>query len=164
MHVTRQIGLAGQKRLVRHAGQTGRLQGGKKKGRRNNMKNNDNDKVYGHKKMVVWQNIDKIDEFVHKSILPKIPQSKHWLIRQIESANDSVGANFVEGYYSGSIPEYLRFLSYSKRSLAELRDHITRSVRKNYVGYENWQIAEKFFCQTLYLFGRLIPSLKNKLL
>jgi four helix bundle protein len=120
-------------------------------------------KEYGHKKMVVWQNIDRLDLLAHNQIIPKIPYSKSWLRRQIESSLDSVGANFVEGYYSGSIPEYLRFLRYSRRSLAELRDHVSRMIRKGLLGQTTFALFEKLTCQTLYLFGRLIKSLEAKL-
>ncbi len=118
---------------------------------------------YGHKKMIIWQNIDRIDVFVHEMILPKIHSYKRWLRSQIESALDSVGANFVEGYYSGSIREYLRFIRYSKRSLTELRDRIERCVRKKIVSEELFESFEKLACQTLYLYGRLISALERKL-
>ena len=119
-------------------------------------------KLYGHKKMIIWQNINKTEEFVNTRILPRIPHYKRWLRRQIESACDSIGANFVEGYYSGSIPEYIRFLFYSKRSLAELRDHIERANLKSLISLQTIQDFDKICCQTLYLFSRLISSLKKK--
>ena len=81
---------------------------------------------YGHNKMVIYRNIDQIDLMVQRNILPKIPKYKFKLIKQIDDASDSVGSNFVEGYYSGSIPEYLRFLRYSKRSLGEVQERVKR--------------------------------------
>ena len=118
---------------------------------------------FGHKKMIIWQNIDRIDSFVNEMILPEIHSYKRWLRNQIESALDSVGANFVEGYYSGSIREYLRFIRYSKRSLAELRDRIERCVKKKIISEELFGSFEKLACQTLYLYGRLINALERKL-
>jgi four helix bundle protein len=92
----------------------------------------DNKGGYGHRKMVVWQNIDRIDILV-QDILKRIPRTEFKLRSQIDNASDSVGANFVEGYYSGSLAEYLRFLRYSKRSLAELQERVRRTWRKGYV-------------------------------
>jgi len=53
-----------------------------------------------HQKMVVWQMIDKLD-FLVQEILNKIPNYEYKIKKQIDSASDSMGANFVEGYYSG---------------------------------------------------------------
>ena len=85
-----------------------------------------------HGKMVVWQNIDRPDILVQK-ILKDIPRNEFKIKSQIDNASDSIGANFVEGYYSGSLGEYLRFLCYSKRSLGELRERIRRVKRRGYI-------------------------------
>lgn len=82
-----------------------------------NSKNNN----YAHKKMIVWQSIDELDIIV-QNILKLIPKNEFKLRSQIDNASDSVGANFVEGYYSGYIAEYLRFLRMSKRSNGELQE------------------------------------------
>jgi len=55
---------------------------------------------YGHRKMVVWQNCDRLSIMVYRMV-KKIPNWNYKIIRQIEAAMDSVGSNFVEGYYSG---------------------------------------------------------------
>ncbi len=86
----------------------------------------------GHKNMVVWQSIDKLDMIVQK-ILKSIPGNEYRLRSQIDSASDSIGANFVEGYYSGFLPEYIRFLTYSRRSLAELQERVRRVLREGYI-------------------------------
>ena len=70
-------------------------------------------KEYGYKKMIVWQMADKMDALV-EHILKQIPRSEFKLREQLDSASDSVVSNFVEGYYSGSLAEYLRFCRYSK--------------------------------------------------
>ncbi|RKX71842.1 hypothetical protein DRP53_00170 [candidate division WOR-3 bacterium] len=89
-------------------------------------------KLRGHEKMIVWQNIDKLDIIVQK-ILKRIPKHEFRMKSQIDNASDSIGANFVEGYYSGSLGEYLRFLHYSKRSIGELRERVRRIKRKGYI-------------------------------
>lgn len=82
--------------------------------------------------------------------------------RQIDTASDSVGANFVEGYYSGSIPEYLRFLRYGKRSLGELHERVRRTLRKGYIGEEEFSQFADLAIRTMYLFDRLIRALSLK--
>lgn len=117
----------------------------------------------GHTKMIIYQNIDRIDIIVQQEILPEIPRNNRTLREQIDTASDSVGANFVEGYYSGSISEYLRFLRYSKRSLGELQERVRRCLRKRYISNELYKKFEDLVNQTMYLFNRLMTSLQNKI-
>lgn len=118
-------------------------------------------KLRGHEKMIVWQNVDKLDTLV-QNILKKIPRYEYKMKSQINNASDSVGANFVEGYYSGSLAEYLRFLHYSKRSLGELRERVRRLKRKGYVLDGAYEKFNDCAIKTMYLLDRLIQSLKNK--
>jgi four helix bundle protein len=115
----------------------------------------------GHEKMIVWQNMDRLDELVQK-ILKGIPKHEFKMKSQIDSASDSIGANFVEGYYSGSLGEYLRFLRYSKRSLGELRERVRRVKRKNYLKDCEFDDFDDCAVKTMYLLDRLIQSLKRK--
>ena len=116
---------------------------------------------YGHKKMIVWQMADKLDSIV-ESILKKIPRTEFKLKEQLDSASDSVGSNFVEGYYSGSISEYIRFCKYSKRSLGEVQHRIGRVLRKEYITKAEYLKADEVAGKTMYLFNRLLDSLEKK--
>jgi len=118
-------------------------------------------KPRGHEKMIVWQNMDRLDTLVQK-ILKDMPKYEFKMKSQIDNASDSVGANFVEGYYSGSLAEYLRFLHYSKRSLGELRERVRRVKRKEYILAETYEAFHDCAIKTMYLMDRLIQSLKNK--
>jgi four helix bundle protein len=119
---------------------------------------------YGHRKMIVWQNLDQIEIMIQKDILKSIPFNNFNLRDQIDRASSSCVANFIEGYYSGSIKEYLRFLSYSKRSLAELQDWIRRCFHKDFISKEVYEKSDDLLMRTLYLLNRLINSLKAKIL
>ncbi|MCK4251498.1 four helix bundle protein [candidate division WOR-3 bacterium] len=118
-------------------------------------------KPRGHEKMIVWQNMDKLDILVQK-ILEKIPIYSFKMKSQIDNASDSTGANFVEDYYSGSLAEYLRFLRYSKRSLGELRERVRRVKRKGYIIDGVYDEFNDCAIKTMYLLDRLILSLRNK--
>lgn len=115
----------------------------------------------GHRQMRVWQNADRLDILVQK-ILSKIPKHEFEMRSQIDSASDSIGANFVEGYYSGSLGEYIRFLRYSKRSLGELQERVRRVLRKGYIGQDEYMEFDDLAIKTMYLLDRLIASLMNK--
>ncbi len=115
----------------------------------------------GHKGMVVWQNIDLLDTIVQR-ILKKIPRNEYKLRTQIDNASDSIGANFVEGYYRGFLQEYIKFLTYSRRSLGELQERIRRVLRKGYIAQGEYDDFDEHASKTMYLLNRLIYSLKEK--
>lgn len=120
------------------------------------------EKFRGHMKMLVWQNADKLDCLVQK-LSRKVPKFQYKLIQQIDRASNSVSANFVEGYYSCSTKEFIRFTRYSKRSLGEVMEHLRGFWRRNYITEEEYQEIIAFCWQTMYLIDRLLKSLKNKL-
>ncbi len=115
----------------------------------------------GHKKMIVWQSIDELDIIV-QDIIKKIPRNEYKIRNQIDNASASVGANFVEGYYSGFLPEYIRFLTYSRRSLGELQERVRRVLRKGHIIEDEYTRFDERACKTMYLLNRLIYSLRDK--
>jgi len=117
--------------------------------------------VYGHQKMKVWQNVDCLDEQV-QLLLEKIPRFEYKIRSQIDSASDSVGANFVEGYYSGSVSEYIRFCRYGKRSLGELQERVRRALRKGYFSETELMGFNDLSIKTMFMFDRLIRALEIK--
>ncbi|MFA4906196.1 MAG: four helix bundle protein [Candidatus Margulisiibacteriota bacterium] len=119
------------------------------------------EKLYGHKKMIVWQMADKLDGLI-QNVLGKIPRTEFKLREQLDSATDSVGSNFVEGYYSNSLNEYIRFLRYSKRSLGEVQQRMRRILRKKYISEGEYKEVDSNAGRTMYLFDRLIDSLERK--
>lgn len=119
-------------------------------------------RITDHKKMIVWQSMDELDSLVQE-ILAKIPRKEYKIRAQIDSASDSVGANFVEGYYSGFLAEYIRFLTYSRRSLGELQERVRRVLRKSYIDQREYEKFDERAGKTMCLVNRLIYSLKEKL-
>ena len=116
---------------------------------------------YGHRKMVIWKNLDQIEQLVYKNILKKIPRKMFSLIDQIDRSCSSSMANFVEGYYSGSRKEYIRFIKYSKRSLAELHDWLRRCFYREFISEELFKEGEDLIFRTIYLENRLISALQT---
>lgn len=120
------------------------------------------EKPIGHRKMVVWRNLDEIEIVIRKEIMKAIPRTEFALRDQIDRACSSSVANFIEGYYSGSVKEYLRFLGYSKRSLAEVQDWVRRVYYKEYIAEKLYLAFDDLAIRTLYLLNRLIASLRKK--
>jgi len=113
-----------------------------------------------HRTMIVWQNIDKLDILVQE-ILKYVPKNEYKTRSQIDNASDSIGSNFVEGYYSDAIGEYIRFSKYAKRSLAEVQERVRRLLRKGYINKPLFDKFDDLAIKTMYLFDRLIISLEG---
>ena len=111
--------------------------------------------------MIVWKETDRLDKIVQE-ILRQIPKNEYKMRSQIDNASDSIGSNFVEGYYSGSLGDYIRFCRYSRRSCAELYERIRRVLRKGYINKILFNNFEDCNIKTGYLYDRLIKSLVNK--
>lgn len=120
------------------------------------------DKQYGHRKMVVWQNLDDLEILVQSDVLKHIHKSAFQLRDQIDRSCGSCNANFIEGYYSGSLKEYIRFLGYSKRSLAELQYWVRQGFHKNMVTGTTYSKFDDLAIKTMFLLNRLINALKAK--
>lgn len=119
------------------------------------------EKQYGHKKMIVWQMADKLDAMI-QDVLKKIPRTEFKLREQLDSASDSVGSNFVEGYYSNSLAEYIRFCGYSKRSVGEIQQRLRRILRKGHISEAEYNSLDEVAGKTMYLFNRLLDALEKK--
>ena len=100
--------------------------------------------------------------YIQQVILVGIPKYEYKLRKQVDSASDSISANFVEGYYSGSLGEYIRFCNYSRRSIGELQDRVERTLRKGFITQNEFDEFEDISIKTGYLFDRLLSALKNK--
>ncbi|OGC11098.1 hypothetical protein A3K48_01010 [candidate division WOR-1 bacterium RIFOXYA12_FULL_52_29] len=121
------------------------------------------ERLKAHQKMIVWKNLDQIEKTIYTTIIPAIPKNKFNLRDQMDRAASSSMANFIEGYYSGSLKEYLRFLGYSRRSLAELRYWARHSFFLGYIKNNENANFDDLSSKTMYLLNRLITALKNKL-
>ena len=112
--------------------------------------------------MIAWQMADKLDGLIIQKVLSKIPRTEFKLREQLDSASDSIGSNFVEGYYANSLPEYIKFCGYSKRSIAEIQQRMRRILRKGYITNTEYEEIAETAGKTMYIFDRLIDSLTKK--
>jgi len=117
---------------------------------------------FGHKNLVAWKNTEELSKLVYEKLLPRIPKINNKLIDQIDRANTSVGANFIEGYYSGSTKEFIRFLSYSRRSLAEIEFWVNHCRMKRFISEQFHGNLIDLIIRTGFLFDRLVMALKRK--
>ena len=111
--------------------------------------------------MIVWQSIEQLDKIV-QDILKCIPKENYKIHNQIESSNDSIGSNFVEGYYASSLGEYIKFIKYSRRSAAEIELRVARVHSRNYIGDNLYEKFKARSAKTNYSIDQTRRSLEKK--
>ena len=121
-----------------------------------------NFKSGNHRKLIAWQMADELD-LIAQEILKQIPKNEFKTRSQIDSASDSIGSNIVEGYYSNSTAEFIRFLRYARRSCGELGERIRRVYRKEFITKDLFEKANDIAIRTGYIIDRLMQSLEKKL-
>jgi four helix bundle protein len=120
--------------------------------------------TYGnHEKLIAWKMADELDKIVQE-ILEFIPKNEFKIRSQIDSASDSTGSNIVEGHYSGSIGEFVRFLGYARRSVGELQERVRRVLRKKYITQELFNKFNEVAIKTGYIIDKLKQSKEKELL
>ena len=121
------------------------------------------EKAQGHKGYAIWRNYEELEALFISKIIPLIPRKRYKLLDQIDRSLTSVGANFIEGCYSDSTKEFIRFSRYSRRSLAELGYWTRYRLNKKFILPSLSRHADSLLARTGYLIDRLILSLTRKL-
>jgi four helix bundle protein len=85
--------------------------------------------VKSYKDLVVWQRAMDLTSLAYQVTAELPPDERFGLISQARRAAVSVAANIAEGHRRSSTKDYLRFLSFSAGSLAELETLIELSSR-----------------------------------
>lgn len=90
-------------------------------------------------KLQVWQAARRLNNLVYK--LTKLPEfSKDFALRdQIRRASISAMSNIAEGLSSGFDTEFIRFLSYSYRSVAEIQSQLYTALDESYINQSAFQ-------------------------
>lgn len=98
-----------------------------------------NDISFKFEKLTIWQRaMDWGEEILLLS--GKFPKSEMYnLTSQIRRASDSVALNIAEGSILQSNLEFIRFLGYAIRSVAEVVTCLHKAFRREYVMQEEFQ-------------------------
>jgi len=116
---------------------------------------------YGFKKLVVWQNAKKLRKLIY-DMTAKFPKSEMRRVSQMRDAARSVKQNIQEGYMSNSTGIYIRSLSISEGSLAELSGDVEDCLEDDLITENGFSQTESLMGRTDHLFKRLIRSLETK--
>lgn len=83
------------------------------------------------------------------------------LLNQMEDCTDSAMSNFVEGFDSGSDPEFLRFLRIAFRSVSEFQSHLYRAQDQRQIDKAAFTELYDLATQAKALIGGLLRYLKS---
>lgn len=90
---------------------------------------NEKQQVRSHRDLKVWQLGMEIAELIYRLTKSFPDDEKFGLVSQMRRAATSVPANIAEGNARESTKEYLRFLSFSIGSLAEIETFLELATR-----------------------------------
>jgi len=110
--------------------------------------------------MIVWKSNEELGELV-RDVLSRIPEQEYKMRSQIDNAYNSIGSNFVEGYYAGYVGEFIRFLRYGRRSGAELYERVKQAHQKKIIGDRLFERFEDRSQKTNYLIDRTRQGLEK---
>jgi len=90
-------------------------------------------KQFKFEKLQVWDEAMDFAEKIHV-ISSNFPSKELYNLQsQINRASDSIALNISEGATGNSNPEFIRFIGYSIRSLAEVVCCLFKAKRRNYI-------------------------------
>ena len=90
-----------------------------------------------------WKEARKLVKLTYD--LTKRPEFKmdFTLVRQVRASAVSTMANIAEGFHRNSNKDFLRFLGYSRASIAETLSHLYAAVDQNYICISDMNIVKK---------------------
>jgi four helix bundle protein len=115
----------------------------------------------GYRNLIVWQKACELAKLVHEATQGFGP-AYYRLRGQTLDAAESVSANILEGYCSGSINNYVRYCEISRGSLGELGTHLHTCELWNLVSANILQPIIELYSDVRFLLDRLLNSLREK--
>lgn len=118
-------------------------------------------KLRSYRDLEVWQRSITLVEQAYKLTGSFPSTEKYGLSSQLQRAAVSISLNIAEGYGRSHRGDYLRFLSISKGSVAEVETLLIISVRLGFLTrdetVETWETCQ----QVAQMLSKLIASLKQ---
>ena len=99
-----------------------------------------------YKELSVWKKSMDLVVEIYAFVRSLPPEEKYCLGDQIRRCSISIPSNIAEGHNRNSIKDYIRFISISRGSVAELQTQLILSMRLGYLDegkltYFNTQLA-----------------------
>lgn len=115
--------------------------------------------VFSYRDSSVWQSAMQLTEAVYATTRTFPQIELYALANQLQRAAVSIPSNIAEGHARKTTRDYLRFVSITMGSLAEVETQIELAARLNYLGVEQ---RDALFTTTDKL-GRMLQGLRKSL-
>ena len=90
-----------------------------------------------------WQEARKLVGVVYELTNKTSFRKDFELVGQVKRSSVSIMANIAEGFHRNSSKEFMRFLDYSRASLAETLSHLYVALDQNYIDETELQNAKQ---------------------
>jgi len=108
-----------------------------------------------------WQKARQLANEIY-DLTEHSPFAKDFRLRnQIQGAAGSVMHNIVEGFDSGSDPEFIRFLKIARRSASEAQSELYLALDRKYVTQDERQAAHDLASEAKKLINGMIGYLRG---
>lgn len=108
-----------------------------------------------------WQEARKLTRAVRQICKRASVVRDFSFIDQITRSARSVGANIAEGNDAMTIPEFIIYLSYAKRSAAEVRAHLYDALDEKYITEEEFNTLAAQATSLTKMIAKLIHHLQS---
>ena len=107
----------------------------------------------------IWQKAMDFGEMIFDESRNFPKEETYNLISQARRASDSIALNIAEGSISQSNPEFIKFINYAVRSLAEVVTCLHKAKRRNYISSE---VFKQLYQEAFHLMN-MLQSFKTKI-
>ena len=107
----------------------------------------------------IWQKAMDFGEMIFDESRNFPKEETYNLISQARRAADSIALNIAEGSISQSNPEFIKFINYAVRSLAEVVTCLHKAKRRNYISSE---VFKQLYQEAFHLMN-MLQSFKSKI-
>ncbi len=118
-------------------------------------------KVNGFEELNVWQKSILLSKEIYALTQNQYFDKDFGLKDQIRRASVSISSNIAEGFERGSDKDFLKFLYYSKGSVAEVRSQLYLAKSLNYINKEEFGQAQNLSIEVSKMLQKFIEYLKN---
>ena len=118
--------------------------------------------VRGLQTLQAWQKARELVVFVHKRVVPLLPDEEKWdLSQQMRRSSKSVMANIAEGYGRYTYQEAIRFCYIARGSLEETFSHLVCACDLGYTPQDLYDEGVARFRETQSTLNGYIGYLKR---
>lgn len=96
-------------------------------------------KIVKFEELECWKDARIIAKMVYRAARTKLFSRDRRLVDQITGAAISVMNNIAEGFDSGSDPDFIRYLGYSRNSNSEIQSCLYIALDQNYINQDEFE-------------------------